>query len=599
MPSTNEILQGRYRIVSPMGQNGTGPVYKAFDETLKTDVVLREIPIKLNKVTTPAQMESMRSAFTDEAEILGGITHELFIRIRDYFSEVDRHYLVMEAVEGNYLSRSLEERGGAFSVSEVAGWADHILDGLNYLHTQAPPLVHGDIKPQNIRLSGDGSVKLLALGVARNPQKGSSITEQAFDATALHYLPLEQIWGNLDLASQKVISNSYDEAAEELLMQPPCARSDIYAFGATLYHLLTGQRPIDALERSIDLLEGKADPLPTPTKLNANVPPEISYVLMKALEIKREKRFESVLLMRQVLKTAFLRAKEREAQDVKKQQVIPSPEIRLPEPKLIKADGAPSMQMEVEADPQKQLEMIKARLQEAENKRLLAEQRADDAERRLHEKEISISQAPEDSIVLDIPDAPVNAPANAAANVTGLKAVPSDTAPVLEMPERPAPVSRPPASRPSVAARPTSNNFEFSLGQTSVEKRSRLPMLAAAAVLVVAGGAGLGIWSFMSSGAAKSEQGIPTPVMSLSEPAKPELPKSEPGAENTAATTPETASQPGAVDAGQETAASPSSAGQPGIRPRNTPPPAKPAIAAKTPAKQKKALTVDDLINDN
>ncbi len=601
MPSTNEILQGRYRIVSPMGQNGTGPVYKAFDETLKADVILREIPIKLSKVTTPAQMESMKSAFTNEAEVLGGITHELFIRIRDYFSEIDRHYLVMEAVEGNYLSRSLEERGGAFSVSEVAGWADHILDGLNYLHTQMPPLVHGDIKPQNIKLSGDGSVKLLALGVARNPQKESSITEQAFDATALHYLPLEQIWGNLDLASQKVISNSYDEAAEELLMQPPCARSDIYAFGATLYHLLTGQRPIDALERSIDLLEGKADPLPTPTKLNANVPPEISYVLMKALEIKREKRFESVLLMRQVLKTAFLRAKEREAQDVKKQQVITPPEIRLPEPKQIKADGLLSMQkeQEVEADPQKQLEMIKARLQEAENKRLLAEQRADDAERRLHEKEISISKAPEDALVLDIPDAPVNA--------TALKAVPNDLAPVLEMPESPAPVSRapvsrPPVSRPSVAARPASGDFEFSLGQQTAEKRSRLPMLAAAAVLVVAGGAGLGIWSFMSSGAAKSEQGIPTPVMSLSETAKPEPPKSEPpksepGAENATATTPETVSQPGTVDAGQETA--PSSASQQGIRPRSTPLPAKPAIAAKTPAKQKKALTVDDLINDN
>src|ERR1044072_219034 len=130
MPSTNEILQGRYRIVSPMGQNGTGPVYKAFDETLKTDVILREIPIKLNKVTTPAQIESMKSAFTGEAEVLGAITHEVFIRIRDYFSEIDRHYLVMEAVEGNDLSRSLEERGGAFSVSEVAGWADHILDGL-------------------------------------------------------------------------------------------------------------------------------------------------------------------------------------------------------------------------------------------------------------------------------------------------------------------------------------------------------------------------------------------------------------------------------------------------------------------------------------
>jgi serine/threonine protein kinase len=587
MPSTNEILQGRYRIVSPMGQNGTGPVYEAFDETLKADVVLREIPIKLSKITTPVQMESLRSAFTGEAEILGGITHDLFIRIRDYFSEVDRHYLVMESVDGSYLSGLLEEKGSAFSISEVANWADQILDGLNYLHTQLPPLVHGDIKPQNIKLSGDGKMKLLALGVARDPQRGSSITEQAFDATALHYLPLEQIWGNLDLASQKVISNSYDEAAEELLMQPADARSDIYGLGATLYHLLTGQRPVDALERSIDILEGKADPLPTPTKLNAGVPPEISYVLMKALEIKREKRFESVLMMRQVLKTAAVRAKEREVQDAKKQPII-APEIRLPEPKQIKAQPvSASKESDVEADPQKQLELIKARLLEAENRRQLAEQRAADAERRLHEKEISISQAPEDAPVLDIPAAPPSS--------TVLKAVQEDLTQVLEVPERPAPV---PVSRPSVAARPAANNFEFSLGQKTSEKRSRFPLLAAAAVLVVAGGAGLGIWSFMSPGAAGSEKAIPTPVMSLNEPAKPDATK-EANAENAASTAPETASQPGTVDASPETvAASPSSAGQQGIRARNTPQP-KPAIAAKSPAKQKKALTVDDLINDN
>src|SRR5882757_4553489 len=104
MPATNEILQGRYRIVAQMGQNGTGPVFEAYDETLHTDVVLREIPVKLKKVTTPAQMESLRAAFAVEAEVLGGITHETFIRVRDHFSDIDRHYLVMEAADGEYLS---------------------------------------------------------------------------------------------------------------------------------------------------------------------------------------------------------------------------------------------------------------------------------------------------------------------------------------------------------------------------------------------------------------------------------------------------------------------------------------------------------------
>jgi serine/threonine protein kinase len=586
MPATNEILQGRYRIVAQMGQNGTGPVYQAYDENLQADVVLREIFVKLNKVTTPAQMESIRSAFTGEAKILAGITHEAFVRVRDHFSDVDRHYLVLEAVDGEYLSEMLE-KGSTFSVPDVVRWADHLLDGLNHLHTKVPQLIHGDIKPQNIKLTSAGEIKLLALGVARDLNKGSSITDQPFDATALHYLPLEQIWGNLDLASQKVIASSYDEASEEQLMQPHDARADIFALGATLYHLLTGQRPLDSLERSIDILEGKADPLQTPTKLNPDVPPEISYVLMKAMEIKREKRFESVLMMRQVLKTAALRAKEREAQDAKKQTVIAAPEIRLPEPKQLKADQPAAAQKEIESetDPARQLELIKARLLEAENRRQLAEQRAADAERRLHEKEISISKAPEDAL-LDIPES--------APKAAVLSAVEDDLAQVLEMPKRSSVAARP--ARPAKAAEQVPNDFEFSFTEESKNKAFQWKALAAAAVLTVAAGGGFGIWTFMSSNSAPPAQSISTPVMSLNDTAKP-----EPTAENVTSPATETAAQPSAENAVTENS-TPAATTASGTTPGKGKAPvqiAKQPAAAKTPAKQKKAVTVDDLINDN
>jgi eukaryotic-like serine/threonine-protein kinase len=591
MPATNEILQGRYRIVAQLGQNGTGPIYEAYDETLKTDVILREILVWLGKVTTPSKMDSMKAAFAQEANILSGITHEAFIRIRDHFSDTDRHYLVLEPAEGEYLTELLEKNGGPFPVAEVSGWADRMLEGLHHLHTKMPPMFHGDIKPQNIKVNVEGKVKILALSVARDPEKGSSITEQAFDATALHYLPLEQIWGNLDLASQKVIAANYDETSEEILMQPPDARSDIYGLGATLYHLFTGYRPMDALERSIDILEGKSDPLQTPTKLNPSVPPEISYVLMKAMEIRREKRFESVLLMRQVLKTAAVRAKERETQEAKKNPAIAAPEIRLPEPVRAVPPAPVAKESASETDPARQLEMIKARLQEAENRRLAAEQRASDAERRLHEKEIETSKSPDvvayaanEAQILELPEPAVP---------SLVKTAPGEPAQVLEMPVKSAVKPR--------THQKEEQEFAFSYEQDAPKASgSQWKLLAAAAVLVVVGGGAFGIWTMISPGAAGP---IQAPVMSLNDTAKPDSVTADQSAQPIPAPAGETQAQAAnetapVSDAPAQTAGSVSNPAAMKTR-AAAPQPTKPAIAAKTPAKQKKAITVDDLINDN
>src|SRR5690606_20170290 len=123
--------------------------------------------------------------------------------------------------------------------------------------------------PQHIKMTADGKLKLLAYGIASGiasalePGIGNPGTEQ----TQLHFSPLEQIWEGLDKASQKVITNSYDEKSEMLLKQPADARSDIFGLGATLYYLATGKKPVDALERSIDILEGKEDPLVSPSML--------------------------------------------------------------------------------------------------------------------------------------------------------------------------------------------------------------------------------------------------------------------------------------------------------------------------------------------
>jgi serine/threonine protein kinase len=301
MPATNELLQeGRYRI--DHGVTGSDNVFEAYDTVRNTPVVVREIPVKLNKVMTASQQESLKIAFTNQAKALQQIEHDSLLPVHDFFCEIDRQYLVMEAVEGQDLAATLAASKRPFPVTDITRWADELLDALNYLHTSRPPIIHRNIRPQNLKLS-NGKVKLFGVGL-----DGGGDAAESED---LRYSPMEQIWPGLDVASQKVITNSYDDRSERILKEPLDARSDIYALGATLYFLATGCEPVDPLERSIDILEGKLDPLREPTSVNSQIAPEISDVLMKALEIKRENRYDSALIMRQVLQSAIVRFQER------------------------------------------------------------------------------------------------------------------------------------------------------------------------------------------------------------------------------------------------------------------------------------------------
>ena len=399
MLATNQVLNNkRYCIIDCIEQNAAGALYNVFDNVLEKNVVLKEIPVKLKKVVTASQQEEIKLAFAREAKILTEIKHDSLLHIYDYFSGIDRHYLVMESFDGADLSALLEKNKAAFALSDVISWADQLLDVLNYLHKQMPPIIYCGVNPQNVKLTSDGKIKLLAFDIAKKSgaEESSTFKNQTFDAKILNYLPLEQIFEKLDLASQKVITNSYDEKSEMILKQPADARSDIYALGATLYELLTARLPIDALERSIDILEGKSDPLPAPSQLDSNIPPEVSDVLMKALEIKRENRFDSAVIMRQILRTAFVRMNEREAKatkeaEKKEEEIIlefpESPTALLEkEQELVRQE-----RIKIEAEQKRQTELITQQLRESENQRLRAEQRAAEAETLLLEKEIKQS----------------------------------------------------------------------------------------------------------------------------------------------------------------------------------------------------------------
>jgi serine/threonine protein kinase len=606
MLAQNQVLQhGRYRIINQLEQNGIGASYEAFDDVLGTNVLLKEIAVSLNKVTPLAQIETLKQAFAVEAEFLKKINHDSILRVHHYFSEIDRHYLVLEHANGEDLSELLEKSEKPFLYADVLNWADQLLDAFTYLHTFLPPVVHQDIKPQNVRLTKDGKIKLLAFGIAKHSDAkvNTTLRNQAFDTSNLHYLPLEQIWEGLDTASRKVISNSYDEKSQKILEQPADARTDIYALGALLYRLLTNKLPVDALERSIDVLEGKSDPLPSPEAINSSVPPEVSDVVMKALEIRREERFSSAVIMRQVLRTSFVRVKERRAAEAKRreeenkqqnsldeQNRLEQERKRVEQEKLkIEAEQkrleheqklVEQKRLEVEAEHNRQAELIKQKLQEAEAQRAKAEQRATEAERRLLEKEAKVSnESPAmtfefDEDFLQIPEAE----------------------PTKEIDHEPDVIAYSAAETlPAQAA--STEVFKDMFAEPQKENKLFKRMAAAVAILVVLGIAGLAVWNFALAKPAEANQSAsainnaasaePTPAPTVEAAVLPQA-----GATNEATQTPAVST---------ETAQTSAVPAQKNKLPVAAATPIKKTVlptAKPTPA-QKKAVTVDDLINDN
>jgi eukaryotic-like serine/threonine-protein kinase len=273
MLEANTLLQGRYQIVRQIGKGGMGAVYLAKDERLGSDVALKE---------TFFDDEMMRKAFEREARLLARMHHPVLPRVSDHFAEGSGQFLVMDYVTGQDLESLMGERGFPFLPAEVMGWADQLLDALDYLHTQDPPIIHRDIKPQNLKLTDRGHIVLLDFGLA----KGSSgVTRMASNLSIFgytpNYAPMEQKHGT-----------------------GTDARSDLYSLGATLYYLLTGVTPTDALARAGAGLKGQPDPLQPANELNPHVPAGVSAVLKQAMSVGKDQRPTSAAEMRQLLREA-------------------------------------------------------------------------------------------------------------------------------------------------------------------------------------------------------------------------------------------------------------------------------------------------------
>ena len=323
MLASDQVLnKGRYRIINSIGQNPAGGTYTAYDTVSNANVVLHESVGKFGKIATPSQVIAKNEAFAGGAKMLTNIKHESLVSVQDFFSEIDRQYLVLETAASEDLSTFLDSETQRPSLKRVLAWTEQLLNGLNYLHRLAPAVYHCDIRPENMKLTVDDRVKLLMTEVDGVRSAGDLASNRTIANTAFHYRPLEQLWNGLDDTSQRVILNDYDERSESILLQPIDARSDLYSLAASLYHVISGTLPFDSLDRSIAIHEGKPDPLLRLSDLDHTIPAEISDVFTAAMSIRRESRFDSAIIMLQVLRTASVRVTERIADSNKAVNVV-------------------------------------------------------------------------------------------------------------------------------------------------------------------------------------------------------------------------------------------------------------------------------------
>lgn len=273
----NSLIQNRYLIVQLIGKGGMGEVYLAVDQRLGSAIALKR--------TYFAGDDALGSAFEREARVLARLRHPVLPKVSDHFGEGEEQYLVMEHISGDDLSKRIEATQKPFPLSWVMFWADQLLDALSYLHSHEPPIIHRDIKPQNLKLTDENHIVLLDFGLSKSSDgqvdEATGSTGSVVGYTP-HYAPMEQIRG---------IGTS--------------ARSDLYSLSATLYQLMTNTVPADALSRADSMLSGLADPITPPSDINQEVPVTVSDVILKGMEISQEKRFGTAREMQKALRKAF------------------------------------------------------------------------------------------------------------------------------------------------------------------------------------------------------------------------------------------------------------------------------------------------------
>lgn len=264
------VLSGRYKVDKLAAAGGMGAVYRAIDTRFNRPCAVKEM---LDEFQSDTERTQSVEWFGREANLLLELNHPCIPRVRDFFVEEGKHYLVMDFIEGRTLGDVMEKEGnvvganGARGVSEARArkWAQQVCSVLAYLHGQSPPIIFRDLKPTNIMVTDRDEIKLIDFGIARTFQS----QRQATIIMTIGYAPPEQLHGM------------------------PEPRSDIYALGATMHRVLTRH---DAANNKPSIFS-----FPPIRVLRPDISLPFEQVLMKALSPMLEQRWSSALDMERAI----------------------------------------------------------------------------------------------------------------------------------------------------------------------------------------------------------------------------------------------------------------------------------------------------------
>jgi serine/threonine-protein kinase len=299
------VLHDRYKITHRVGQGGMGSVYQAEDLRLEGRLcALKEV--QGDPSLPPEAQQQAREQFYREASVLARLDHPNLPKVSDYFTDGGRDYLVMDFVAGRDLKALMDEarqNGRFLSEADVLGWAAQLLDALEYLHQQDPPIIHRDIKPANLKLAPSGLLKLVDFGLVKEMAAPDERTVTVLQGlgTAL-YTPLEQYGGDTGHTD---------------------ARADLYSLGATLYHLLTNEPPAEAKQRFL-----RPESLKPPRVLNPALSLQTARAILWAMALHPDDRPPDVASLRQALQSGAGLSLADEGQTIVVQPIIRLPNLQ-------------------------------------------------------------------------------------------------------------------------------------------------------------------------------------------------------------------------------------------------------------------------------
>ena len=273
----NKIVKERYKIREIIGQGGMGCVYLAEDLRLSGRLcALKAVNYEQN--LPDDVIKQTREQFKREATVLARLDHPNLPKVSDFFSDENRDYLVMDYVPGKDLRTLMMEakkKSKYLTERDVLNWASQISDALIYLHEQTPIILHRDIKPSNIKLTPNGIIKLVDFGLVKLLVSGEKTITVVHGHGSAYYTPLEQYGGDTGHTDP---------------------RSDVYSFGATLFHLLTNKAPLEARQRFLN----PTGELPI-REFNRDISPRTERAITYAMNVHPDERIQSVTEFKEAL----------------------------------------------------------------------------------------------------------------------------------------------------------------------------------------------------------------------------------------------------------------------------------------------------------